>query len=89
METIPWSVTFQFDGIPASEYRQLLPGVLSKNYLTLKQFIECLARKKAQRGWCRKEMEIAKITRSLALFAMITPVVRACTFNKLVNNRAI
>jgi hypothetical protein len=34
-------------------------------------------------------MEITKITRSLALFAMITPVVPAYTFNNLVNNRAI
>jgi hypothetical protein len=37
---LKWSATFEPDGIPASEARQMLEGALSANCLALKQFME-------------------------------------------------
>jgi len=37
---LEWSATFETDGLPASEARDMLEGALATNGLALKQFIE-------------------------------------------------
>jgi len=37
---LEWSVTFEADGLPASEVVELMEGALSANCLALKQFME-------------------------------------------------
>jgi hypothetical protein len=37
---LEWSATFEADGLPAAEARQLLVDALAANCLTLKQWLE-------------------------------------------------
>jgi len=37
---LEWSATFEVDGLPADEAREMLEGALAANCLALKQFIE-------------------------------------------------
>ncbi len=37
---LEWSATFEADGLPADEAREMLEGALTANCLALKQFLE-------------------------------------------------